>query len=72
MSRLIRATAYVLRFVCNLKDKVKRTGSLTKRIKGAELLWWRKVQLDSFPSDGQLIASGKQMARTVSWNNLHL
>jgi len=63
-SRLIRATAYVLRFVNNLKDKVKRTGSLDlEELHMAELLWWKKVQLDSFPSVVKLIGGGKQLGR---------
>jgi len=50
-NRLIRVTAWILRFRHNITSKDKNKGCLTvDELLAAEEQWWKIVQQDSYPS----------------------
>lgn len=61
-SRVDRVTAWVLRFVNNLRGEVKRAGPLTAaEIGHAHVLWLKKAQSSSFSVELQHTASGNKL-----------
>lgn len=62
-TRLVRATTYVLRFIENLKNGTRNGGELTvEEINMAENLLYRKIQMDSFCSEMNLLKTKKPLS----------
>ncbi|GIY59030.1 reverse transcriptase [Caerostris darwini] len=60
LRKLLRVTAWVKRFVAKLRKKTCESGPMTvAEIKDAEEYWVRKVQLDNYCSDIQLLKKNK-------------
>jgi len=74
-TRLIRATAFVLRYVTNLKLKCQRVelilGPLSvTELRRAELCWWRWAQNDSFGEDISSLENLKILPKSSRLRNL--
>ena len=64
-SRLVRATAWILRFVYNLRHPERKQGALSaKQLKGAEMHWLKEVQHSAYGSELQILHDNKPLART--------
>ncbi|GIY25512.1 reverse transcriptase [Caerostris extrusa] len=62
LGKLLRVTAWVKRFVTKLRKKTCESGLLTAaEIKEAEEYWVRRVQLDNYCSDIQLLKKNKSV-----------
>ena len=64
--RLIRTTAWVVRFVNNLKPTSRSIyGELSpEELQRAERLWWRRAQADSFPTEEAEVRSDKCVSKS--------
>ena len=63
-TKLIRTTAWMIRFVRNCR-KAKTSGPLkVEELKEAEIVWIRKVQLDSFPAELTVLKSNKKLSKS--------
>jgi len=66
-TKLIRSTAYVLRFIYNCQSSKKKFGVLdVEELKTAERLWWLKVQKDFYPTEVQNLKLGKLIQKSSS------
>ena len=76
--RLVRATAWVLRFVKILKHRALRTSApppeelVPEELESAERLWWQQVQADCFPAEVRSIESGKPVDKDSRLSHLSL
>ncbi|XP_025997293.2 uncharacterized protein LOC113005679 [Solenopsis invicta] len=76
--KLLRVTAYILRFVSRVRDRslpreIQRDGSLSLsagEIRYARVFWLKYIQRDSFPLDRHALRSGKPLASKSSLNLL--
>ncbi|XP_039306398.1 uncharacterized protein LOC113005704 [Solenopsis invicta] len=74
--KLLRVTAYILRFVSrdrSLPRGIQRDGSLSLsagEIRYARVFWLKYIQRDSFPLDRHALRSGKPLASKSSLNLL--
>jgi len=60
--KLIRATAWVLRFLKNCMTKKKHNGPLSvDELSNAEVAWWKQVQKDSYPIEVNNLQKGKHV-----------
>ena len=66
--RLIRSTAWMLRFVKNCQvrpnERVKTPGISPCEIKAAEVMWWRKCQSETYSEEIVAMKSGKSLPKT--------
>ena len=64
-TRLIRVTAWVLRYAHNLRFQPRKQGTLeTNELKEAEERWILKVQQSAFSSEIELLGKGKGLPRS--------
>ena len=76
--RLVRATAWVLRFVKILKHRALRTSApppgelVPEELESAERLWWQQVQADCFPAEVRSTESGKPVDKDSRLSHLSL
>ena len=61
-SKLLRATAWILRFVNNIIGRERKESTLKiSEIREAEQLWWKQAQVESFPEEVIALKAGKPL-----------
>ncbi|OXA45362.1 Gag-Pol polyprotein [Folsomia candida] len=61
-TRLIRVTAYILRFIAKIRKVPSRTGALfPSELRGAQMYWNRVAQMESFPDEVAALKNGTSL-----------
>jgi hypothetical protein len=69
LTRLLRVTAWIQRYIHNLQQRMKklplRMGELlVSELVAAEKSWWKRSQLESFPEEVQLLQFGEDVPKS--------